>query len=229
MSKQVKEYMDSVDKLRDYKESDLAIIIKKYEKEFEHKLDKDKVHFIRCDGRAFKTFCKGFEKPFDKIFRDTMEKTMVALCEELQGSIMGFTQSDEITIMFKKQNDDSQLPFRGRVQKICSLMASQTTLKFNEIFINEVTKAKFKLMEEYEKNSNLSYYEIQKLVNEKFSLYEKKFFKATLDCRVFSTEEENWKNVFLWRILDCQKNAIQMMARTHYSNKELLNKNFLFF
>lgn len=31
---------------------------------------------LRIDGKAFHTFTRGFEKPFDKIIQDCMEATM---------------------------------------------------------------------------------------------------------------------------------------------------------
>lgn len=217
--------MDYVEKLKRYQESSLAIKIKESEKENERILDDNKIHFIRCDGRHFKTFTKGFKKPFDEIFRNTMNKTMIALCEEIQGSIMGFTQSDEITIMFKKKNKESELPFSGRVTKIETSASASCTLFFNKFFMEEVSLAKEKLRDKYREDDVLGESEIQEKINEEFSIYEKKFLIATFDARVFSKNTlEEAREVFIWRILDCYKNAIQMIARTQFSNKELTNK-----
>ena len=44
--------------LRDFKEQDLADIIKKEEKVFDILVDVNKPIFVRCDGRSFKTFTK---------------------------------------------------------------------------------------------------------------------------------------------------------------------------
>lgn len=217
--------MDYIEKLSRYQESVLAIKNKESEKENERILDDNKIHFIRCDGRHFKTFTKGFKKPFDEIFRNTMNKTMIALCEEIQGSIMGFTQSDEITIMFKKKNKESELPFSGRVTKIETSASASCTLFFNKFFMEEVALAKEKSRDKYRDEGLLTEGEIQDVVNKEFSIYENKFLIATFDARVFSknTLEES-REVFIWRILDCYKNAIQMIARTQFSNKELKNK-----
>ena len=42
---------------------------------------------IRIDGKAFHTFTRGFEKPFDKIMVKTMQETTKYLCENIQGCV----------------------------------------------------------------------------------------------------------------------------------------------
>lgn len=106
--------------LRNYKESDLAEKIKKEEKKVESLIDINKPIFVRLDGKRFSKFTKGFDYPFDEVFRTAMKKTMLELCSEIQGAVMGYTQSDEITILFEKTNSESQIMFGGRVQKIVS-------------------------------------------------------------------------------------------------------------
>ena len=54
---------------------------------------------IRIDGKAFHTFTKGFIKPFDATFMTSMQTTMTHLCENIQGCVLGYTQSDEITLL----------------------------------------------------------------------------------------------------------------------------------
>ena len=54
---------------------------------------------IRIDGKAFHTFTRGFTKPFDEILIRTMTETMKYLCENIQGCVFGYTQSDEITLI----------------------------------------------------------------------------------------------------------------------------------
>ena len=54
---------------------------------------------IRVDGRSFHTFTKGFKKPFDDILVKTMQDTMKYLCENIQGCVLGYTQSDEISLV----------------------------------------------------------------------------------------------------------------------------------
>ena len=56
---------------------------------------------IRIDGKAFHSFTKGFEKPFDEVLIQSMEDTMKYLCENVQGVILGYHQSDEITLILQ--------------------------------------------------------------------------------------------------------------------------------
>lgn len=217
-------------KLNDYSERDLADKIKGLEKEKQTYLDKDnlnKTFFIRCDGRSFKNFTRGFEKPFDEIFRETMERTMIDLCNEVQGSILGFTQSDEITIMFKKNSEESDVYFGGKIQKIVSEVAAVATLRFNVNYMNVVNEY---ILREFEdamndfNNESDAEIMVMNLVKDSYKLYSDKFLKATFDARVFEIEKEYELEPIIWRMLDCYKNAIQMIARTHFSQKQLHKK-----
>ena len=53
---------------------------------------------IRVDGKSFHTFTRGMQRPFDEILIKTMQQTMQYLCENVQGTVMGYCQSDEITL-----------------------------------------------------------------------------------------------------------------------------------
>ena len=55
---------------------------------------------IRVDGKAFHTFTRGMKKPFDELLMDSMQITMLNLCKDLQNCKFGYTQSDEITLVF---------------------------------------------------------------------------------------------------------------------------------
>lgn len=68
--------------LRNYKESDLAEKIKKEEKKVEFLIDINKPIFVRLDGKRFSKFTKGFDYPFDEVFRTAMKKTMFGLSKE---------------------------------------------------------------------------------------------------------------------------------------------------
>lgn len=90
---------------------------------------------IRIDGKAFHTFTRGFEKPFDRALMKIMQETMRYLCKNIQGCVFGYTQSDEITLIlidYQKLNSDAW--FGYEVQKICSISASMATMAFNRYF-----------------------------------------------------------------------------------------------
>ena len=54
---------------------------------------------IRIDGKAFHTFTKHLNKPWDNIFQGAMQNTMKYLCENIQNCVLGYQQSDEITLI----------------------------------------------------------------------------------------------------------------------------------
>lgn len=90
---------------------------------------------LRLDGRAFHTFTKGFVKPYDTTFAKTMELTMKYLCENIQGCVFGYTQSDEITlVLVDYQGLNTSSWFDNNIQKMVSVAASMATLEFNRKF-----------------------------------------------------------------------------------------------
>jgi tRNA(His) 5'-end guanylyltransferase len=86
----------------------------------------------RLDGRAFHTWTKGLLKPFDNEFMETMAYTTKKLVEETN-AVIGYTQSDEISLIFYSDNLDSQVFFDGKMQKINSILPSMCTQFFNHI------------------------------------------------------------------------------------------------
>lgn len=76
---------------------------------------------IRLDGKAFHTFTRGFNKPFDEAMCNAMQETMKYLCGNIQGCVLGYTQSDEITLVlidYQKLTTDAWFDYN--VQKMCS-------------------------------------------------------------------------------------------------------------
>lgn len=100
---------------------------------------------IRLDGKAFHTFTKGFVKPFDECMSKAMQETMKYLCENIQGCVLGYTQSDEITLVlidYQKLTTDAWFDYE--VQKICSVAASMATFIFNRQFQVQVNELSWK-------------------------------------------------------------------------------------
>ena len=90
---------------------------------------------IRLDGKAFHTFTRGLDKPFDNIFVKSMQDTMKYLCENIQGCVLGYTQSDEITlVLIDYQTLQTDAWYDYEVQKMTSVSASMATLAFNRYF-----------------------------------------------------------------------------------------------
>ena len=169
---------------------------------------------IRLDGKAFHTFTRGFEKPFDEVLGRAMRETMKYLCENIQGCVLGYTQSDEITlILVDYQNLNSCAWFDYEVQKMCSIAASMATMAFNKFFTKNVNY--FEMTHEYDDTIN-EY--CTTLVNaaEKGAMF---------DARVFNIPKEEVCNLIYWRQLDATRNSIQMVGQANFSHKELQNKS----
>lgn len=115
------------------KQDDFGDRMKAYEKEYtEAHVPIDKILCVRIDGKGFSKFTKAFKKPFDDILGETMKKTMMALVDETRASI-GYTQSDEITLIFTPGEKATEYMFGGKVSKINSILASMTTFHFNRL------------------------------------------------------------------------------------------------
>ena len=114
---------------------DLGKRMKKYEEVSKTALMRRTPVIIRIDGKAFHTFTRGFEKPFDRILVKTMQETTKYLCQNIQGCVFGYTQSDEISlVLIDYQTLTTDAWFDYKVQKLCSIAASMATMAFNKFF-----------------------------------------------------------------------------------------------
>lgn len=96
---------------------------------------------VRLDGRSFHTFCRGLARPYDERLSRAMIETTKYLVEKTHASI-GYTQSDEISLVYPSLGASKAIMFDGRVQKLCSVLASLATAKFNQqIALNIPEKA----------------------------------------------------------------------------------------
>ena len=90
---------------------------------------------IRVDGKAFHTLLKNALKQWDEHVHRVMSLTTRVLCEEIGGAQLGYTQSDEISILVQDyKNLNTQPWFDKNVQKITSVSASIATAAFNRAF-----------------------------------------------------------------------------------------------
>lgn len=170
---------------------------------------------IRIDGKAFHTFTRGFQRPFDDILIKSMQETMKYLCENIQGCKIGYCQSDEISLLltdYEKINTAAWFDYE--VQKMCSIAASMATLAFNRVFNEKV------------ENANIDSYVGLNVGFEYLSALDKAVEKgAMFDARVFSIPKDEVCNYFIWRQQDATRNSIQMVGQANFSHKELQNKS----
>lgn len=177
---------------------------------------------IRIDGKAFHTFTRGFDKPFDTILMLSMQETTKYLCENIQGCVLGYTQSDEISlVLIDYQKLETSAWFDYEVQKMCSIAASMATMAFNKFFTKNV---KDKLLGYYE-SFIPQCIELQEKIEKYHITLEQAVKKgAMFDARVFNIPKEEVANYIYWRQLDATRNSIQMVGQAYFSHKELHEK-----
>lgn len=182
----------------------------------------------RLDGRSFHTFARGFKRPFDDVLIKTMQETAKYLCENVQGCVLAYTQSDEISLLLiDYQRFETSAWFDYKIQKMCSISASMATMAFNMFFTRNVQDFGYYCC--YDPDSeNFG----DKVVNgreEDYARYEliymKKLYTAMFDARVFNIPREEVTNYFYWRQLDASRNSIQMVGQAKFSHRELQYKS----
>ena len=186
--------------------------MKEYERKSDYRLSSELPVIVRIDGRCFHSFTKNCEKPFDKNIQRAMKETMLSLCENLQGCVFGYTQSDEISLIIylseevnEKGNQIAQPVFNWRIQKLCSTIASTATSFFNLYYFNSLLHDE----EDFSLPTILEKMHPPTL--------------ATFDARVFNIPKKEVCNNIYWRQSDAYRNAIQLIGRAYFSNKELQN------
>lgn len=158
---------------------------------------------IRIDGRAFHTFTKCLKQldpvlavtPFSDIMHASMVYTTTKLVESIQNCVLGYTQSDEISLLLRDWDQhETQQWFGGNVQKITSISASIATAAFNMVFSRFKTPAEFKDL-------------------------------AQFDARVYNVPKDEVTNYMIWRQQDASRNSVQMLGHFHFTQKEMHAKN----
>jgi len=151
--------------------------------------------YARLDGRSFHSFTKGLKRPFDSKMHRAMIETACALVEGTHARI-GYTQSDEISLVWQAEKQDSQIFFDGKIMKMASVLAGLASAHF-ALAIRHI-------------GFDIALQEMA----------------PCFDCRVLQLPSRTEAaNMFLWRELDASKNAVSMAARAHYSAKELYLKS----
>jgi len=172
--------------------------MKLYERANEQRLSNALPMIARIDGRGFSKFTKGFKKPFDKTLTFAMDRATMSLVERTHANI-GYTQSDEITLIWGAQTEGGQHFFDGRIQKLCSVLAGIATTEFT-----------FALIETAQMRNDLG-------LRAKVQMR-----KPHFDCRVWTVPTEaEAANTLLWRSQDARKNAVSIFTRQYVSHKKM--------
>ncbi len=109
---------------------DLDKKMRVYEQSIDQSILPELYLVARLDGRSFSRLTKelcDFEAPFDVRFRDMMVNTVKALMDCGFRVVYGFTESDEISLLFHKDEDT----FGRKVRKFNSLLAGQASAAFS--------------------------------------------------------------------------------------------------
>lgn len=179
---------------------------------------------IRLDGKAFHTFTKGMKKPFDSVLTQTMQETMKYLCENIQGCVLGYTQSDEITLVLTDYATiQTDAWFGYNIQKMCSVSASMATSVFNKVFyrsIDNYFNQEDILSTMFGENS-----ESKDRLRQYADTLKNALAKGALfDSRAFSIPKEEVCNCLIWRQQDATRNSIEAVGQANFSHHELHKK-----
>ena len=175
-----------------------------YEDRTRYKLARRTNTIIRIDGKAFHTYTKGLQRPFDQGLMEDMNRTTEYLCQNIQGAKFGYVQSDEISILITDYDDnDTHAWFDANLQKMASISASLATAEFNRLRLirkmNTTVATAGSILEQFK--------------------------HAMFDARVFQIPyQEEVINYFIWRQQDATRNSISSVAQSLYSAKELHGK-----
>ena len=200
-----------------------------YEAVPKHRLVRRMPVAIRIDGKAFHTFTRGFQKPFDEVLGNAMVRTMEYLAKNIQGCVFAYQQSDEITLLLiDYQTFETDAWFDYEVQKMCSIAASMATMAFNNFFADEALTYILK----NDKRIEVGYPKTLALAerSENLTDYEKILMRAIekdamFDARCFNIPKEEACNLVYWRQLDATRNSIQMVGQANFSHNELQGKS----
>jgi tRNA(His) 5'-end guanylyltransferase len=147
---------------------------------------------------------------------------MEYLCQNIQGAKLGYTQSDEITILLTDYDTlETDAWFDYEIQKICSISASMATMAFNKFFAEEVRFFRdnhCKVNEHFGFCADTWDNEQNKTL---YITYCKKLRTAMFDARCFNIPKEEACNLVYWRQLDAARNSVQMVGQANFSHNEL--------
>jgi len=175
--------------------ADLGDRMKAYESlETERLIDPELPLVVRLDGRAFSTFTRGMDKPFDARMTEIMRAVTAYLVDQAH-AIVGYTQSDEITLILESETPESAPIFGGRVFKIVSVLAAMASSKFMLLAAEAWPER------------------VERIIPS----FDCRVFNVP--SRVEAV------NALIWREQDAARNAVQSVAQAHFTPANLHGKS----
>jgi tRNA(His) 5'-end guanylyltransferase len=101
---------------------------KKKEASYKLKLNAGNYYIMRFDGSGMTAGFKIKHKAINEIYFNTMKKTFKNFAQKFPQIIMGYSFSDEISVLFKASNNNEDMFSRG--SKLLSLLSGQLALEF---------------------------------------------------------------------------------------------------
>jgi tRNA(His) guanylyltransferase len=166
-----------------------------YEDRYRYYLPRRTHAIIRLDGKAFHTYTRNFDKPYDATLMNAMVAGTCEVMQQIQGCVFAYQQSDEVSILITDfATIKTEAPFDYNIQKLVSVAASAMTFEFNR----------------------------HMRVHGDVSDTRAGLFDARIFCIPDRIEVYNY---FLWRQKDCVRNSIQSLGQAHFSHKEMHGLN----
>lgn len=166
-----------------------------YEDRARHYLTRRTPVIVRVDGRAFHTFTRSCQRPFDPDIINVMVASAAAVFNNAQGCKLAYIQSDEASfVLTDYDNLETQAWFDYNKSKIETVAASTLSAVFNLHWHWQCSHL--------QKGNGV----------------------ATFDARSFNIPEAEVVNYFLWRAKDWHRNSVSMYTRAHFSHATLDNK-----
>ena len=175
------------------------------------KLTKGKYAVAIIDGSNFKTFTKYMKRPFDIIFRNAMERTMLSICSRVNGCIIGFTQSDNICVIFRETAKGFFMD--GEVFNLTSFFASHASMFFNQYFEEEY----YKVRESDDKNYNL--------VERDFNVYREKMWTAYFHVNIVQFNKKDLNKILIYNQKLAYRNSTNLVTQTYFTDEQLKGKS----
>jgi tRNA(His) guanylyltransferase len=184
----------------------LGTRMKQYENTVSLELHRRLPVIIRIDGKAFHTFSKIItsidpacvNSPFSHVMHNLMVHTTKALVENVQNCVLGYTQSDEISLVLRDWDTyQTQQWFGGNLQKMVSVSASVATAHFNQHLVSL--------------SVDFPSLDINSL--------------GLFDSRAYTIPMDEVSNYLIWRQQDASRNSVQMLGHYHFSQQEMHGKS----
>lgn len=115
--------------------SGLAKRAKEYQAVYDFRLPLKTYAILQLDGKAFHTFTRGMERPFDERFMNAMNQTAVAVLKEISNANFAYVQSDEINILVTDfAKEETEAYFANRINKVVSTAASVASVTMSKLY-----------------------------------------------------------------------------------------------